>query len=75
MEKTLKKQMRKLNLAFLLTKLKPDMFYSIGLYETGIMLQGLASQNCSNFDLTKFKKSANGYYEYTTTQNINITLT
>jgi len=73
----MKTQLRKLHLVFLLTKLNPEMFYSISCMEHGIMLQGKY-----NYKLVKhlkrigydFKYSDSGFSELIV-NNITITLT
>jgi hypothetical protein len=73
----MKTQLRKLHLLFLLTKLNPEMFYSISCMEDGIMLQGnyntklIAGLKRIGYD---FKYSDSGFSELII-NNITITLT
>lgn len=73
----MEKQLRKLDLLFRLTRLKPEMFYSVTVNEHIINLQGLFNSK-TVIDIKKIFGEAtisdNGFIELSK-NNINITLT
>lgn len=73
----MEKQLRKLDLLFRLTRLKPEMFYTITVYERTINLQGLFNSK-TVIDIKKIFGEAtisdNGFIEFSK-NNISIILT
>lgn len=73
----MKENLRRLQLIFRLTRLKPEMFYSINVTESGLHFQGKFSGEKVNEVkklFTNFCLSSNGYVEFSRC-NLEITLT